>query len=181
MANYFSQMGTAWINYQDGTTRLTNDITKFVTFKNLWKNDPRVQLQYQIKDGDMTHTISNNLYGTVDHWWTVQLFNDIWNFDDQWPRSYDGLNKYIAKKYPLNDPGDVHHYVAANGTVVDLLAVKIKYNVSADRDAIYVANLTPVTIYDYEQAVNEQKRNIILIDPDYIDVVVTQYESLMKT
>lgn len=178
--SYFATMGTVWYTFKNGDYMAINDLTKHVAFRDVWKNDPRVQLVYKIKDGELPHQISNKLYETVDYWWSVLLFNNIYDFENQWPRSQQQLDDYIADKYPFNEPNDVHHYVAPNGTVSDILSAKVLYGVGTDETAIYLAGLVPVTIFDYEHAINELKRSIILVDPDYIDSVASEFEVLMN-
>jgi hypothetical protein len=176
---FFAPMLSTWYTLNDGTVVSLNDISKFATFSQHWKNDQRTQLQYEIKDGDLPHQISNRLYGTVDYWWTVLLFNDIWDFNSQWPRNPGQVDDYIASKYPDNNPFDAHHYISPNGLVADLLSMKLQYNVTSDADAIRLGNLEAISIYDYEHALNDLKRNIIVIDPDSIQSVQREYEDLM--
>lgn len=178
--SYFSNFGSAWYTFKDGSTNLVNDITKFATFRDVYKNDPRTQLVYTIKDGDLPHMISNKLYGTVDYWWTVLLVNNIYDFEEQWPRSQEALMDYIENKYPFRPLNDVHHWVAANGTITDLTATRIQLGVGTDEAAIAKGQLSPVTIIDYEMAMNELKRNIVLVDPDYITTVAAEFVSLMN-
>lgn len=181
MSNYFSSKGQVWYTLDNGEKVLLNDLTVFATISDSWKSDVRTQLPYTIKDGDLPHMISFKLYGTVDYWWTVLLLNDIYDFDNQWPRSYDDLNTYIDNKYPGQSRTDVHHYIDGDGLVADLLAMKILYNVTADSDAIEQGGLEAVTIEEYEIAANEYKRQIKLIDPDYISAVQKEYELQMNS
>lgn len=177
---YFSLFGNQNYTFSDGSTSLINDITKFAVFQDAWVNNPSVQLQYQIKDGELPHSISNKLYDTVDYWWIVLLANKIYDFDEMWPRTSNQLDDYIANKYPFNIPTDVHHYIRPNGTVTDLLSVKLARNVTTDQQAIDIEGLTSVSIFDYEFTLNESKRNIVLIDPEYVGVVVSQFQSVMS-
>lgn len=180
--SYFAPMSSVWYTLPDGvTTILVNDITSFATIIKTWKTDATIQLAYKIQDGELPHMISVKLYDKVDFWWTILQVNDIYDFDNQWPRSYDQLNDYIDAKYPGQPRNTVHHYLDTNGLIADLLSLRIE---SGSTDNNYVINyygLTPVSIVDYEVAVNEAKRDIILIDPDFIDAVQTAYNNAMET
>lgn len=180
MSNYFAQKGNVWYRQEDGTQILLNDITTFATFSDTWKKDVRTQMPYSIRDGELPHMISFRLYGTVDYWWTILLLNDIYDFDSQWPRNHEVLNDYIDRKYPGKARDDVHHYINGHGLVADLLSLRIAYGTQDDAEVINRAGLEAVSIEEFEIAVNESKRNIMLVDPDYISAVQKEYDDQMN-
>lgn len=177
---YFSQKGNVWYRQQDGSQILLNDITTFATFSDTWKRDVRTQMTYSIRDGELPHMISHRLYGTVDYWWTILLLNDIYDFDNQWPRNHEVLNDYIDRKYPGKERNAVHHYINGNGLVADLLSLRIELGLTVDAEVINLAGLEAISIEEYEIAMNESKRNIKLVDPDYISAVQKEYDNQMN-
>jgi hypothetical protein len=52
-------------------------------------------------------------------------------------------------------------------------------NTSGVKTNVVTAGYTSVSTYLYEDAINEKKRNIKIIKPQYINTVVSQYEKLM--
>jgi hypothetical protein len=178
---FFTQMGNVWFTLEDGSKVLINDITTFARIEERWNTDARVQMAYKIKDGELPHMISNRLYGSVEYWWTILKLNNIFDYDNQWPRSTKQLYEYIERKYPEQDRSDLHHYIDPNGLVADLLSLRIEYGLEDDEEVIDRAGLEKVSIEEYEMAVNELKRDIILIDPDYIGSVQTEYDKAMET
>jgi hypothetical protein len=177
--SYFAQMGTVWVNI-DGQKLLLNDVTAFAQIAEAWKKDARVQIPYQVRDGELPHMISHRLYGTVEYWWTIMLMNNIFDFDNQWPRSQKQLYEYIERKYPGQDNTEVHHYINPQGLVADLLSLRIEYGLTDDAAVIDRAGLETISIEEYEIAANDVKRNIILVDPDYIQTVQTEYDKSME-
>lgn len=176
--SYFSHFGSAWVNL-NGSNILINDITTFATLDKTWREDARFHIPYQIKDGDMPHNISERLYDTVDYWWTILLMNDIYDLDEQWPRTQDQMNRYLSAKYQDKNLQSVHHYINPQGLVADLLSLRIELGLSDNDEVIYQAGLEAVTIEEYEYAVNESKRNIKLVDPDFISQVQLEFEKSM--
>lgn len=179
--SYFQLMGSVWHTLPDGTKILLNDITSFATLSRTWRQKTNIQLPYSIGEGELPHMISNRLYGSVDYWWLILLMNDIYDLDEQWPRSYEALNKYIDAKYPDNSRSDVHHYIDSNGLIVDLLSLRIELGLTDDSEVINVANIESITIEDFEFAVNESKKSIILIDPDFIPTIQKEFEEAMAS
>lgn len=157
-----------------------NDITAFADFDDKWRSDNRTQLAYKIKDGELPHMISHRLYGTVDYWWTILKINRIYDLTNQWPRREDELVEYINNKYPGKLLTDVHHYVDRNGLVYDLITARITTGLTNTTSAIDKLGLTKITIEDFEYAINDDKRNIILIDPDYIGAVQLEFDKAMQ-
>lgn len=177
---FFKRYGAVWHDLPNGDSILVNDLTKFVTFIDNFKSNPQMTLQYTIEEGEKPEDISYKLYDDVSYWWTILLLNEISDVNDQWPRNGSELDGFIAKKYPNNFPSDVHHYLTPDGLVGSPLAIKIFKNLASEDDAIVAGNLTSVSIFDHEFSLNEQKRNIILIDPDYIDLVDNAMKELLN-
>lgn len=177
--SYFASMGSVWVTLRDGSKVILNDITAFAKITNKWKNDARLAIPYQVKDGELPHMISQRLYGTVDYWWAILMVNDIYDLDEQWPRNQRQLNEHIARKYNNAPRTTVHHYRDPNGLIADLLSLRIELGLTNNSDVINQAGLEAVTIEEFEIAANDQKRNIILIDPDYIQAVHNEYEKAM--
>jgi hypothetical protein len=172
-------MNKVWYVLNTGQTISINDISKHIVISSKWKNDPRVQLQYTIKDAELPHQLAYRMYGSVDLYWVILLANDISDLNHQWPLTPIQVDSYITTKYPNNNPSDVHHYISPNGLIADLLSIYVLYGATTDAQAISIGNLSSVSIYDYEHALNDLKRNIIIIDPDSVRSVVNEYETLM--
>lgn len=179
---YFSEMGTEWITLDNGNTLLMNNITKFTTYMKNFSEDPHNVLQYRVGNGERPEQVSYKAYGTVSYWWTILLLNDIMNVRDQWALSQDQLETHIAEKYPFSDPGDVHHYVTPEGFVADFEGINMDngYKYTDHNLIIDQYQLTPVSIYDFEYQSNENKRDIMIIDPDKIFSVASKYKELMN-
>lgn len=171
MSSYFKNLGRIWHTLPNGDQVLLNDITKFAVFREQYQQNSQLFLLHTIKDGDRPEVLSKRLYGTRNYWWTILLFNNIYDVDNQWPLTESQLQEYIHKTYPENNPIDVHHYVDASGLVADLRSLKIVNGIADDALVILRHSLTPVSIQEYEMGLNDAKRQIRLIDPDIIGQV----------
>lgn len=165
---FFSNFGNVWHTLPNGQTVLLNDITKYITIPQRFRNDSRYYLEYSIKEGDRPDLISNRLYGTVDYAWTILIMNGLSDMENKWPRSQVRLEEFIAEKYPFQNSLDVHHYEDENGLVQDPLALRLANGFHNENMAIVNYGLQPVSIFDHEYNLNEEKRKIKLLDPDYI-------------
>lgn len=171
MSSYFRNLGRVWHKLPNGEQILLNDITKFAVFREQYQKNSQLFILYVIKDGDRPEVLSKRLYETRNYWWTILLFNNIYDVDTQWPLNESQLQEYIHITYPNNDSIDVHHYVDASGLVADLRALKTVSGIADDALVVLRFSLTPVSIQEYEMGINDAKRQIRLIDPDIIGQV----------
>ena len=129
---------------------------------------------YSVKEGETPEMIAHKLYGHSELHWIVLLVNEITDRYHQWPMSGMQFLDYINDKY--SNPDGVHHYETTQ-TSGD---TKIKIEVENDVDEDAYTGLTLITNREYEQNEQDKKRNIRLVDPNFIGQFVDEFEKLMK-
>ncbi|BAU40031.1 hypothetical protein [Ralstonia phage RSP15] len=168
MMSFFSNFGQVAHTLPNGEKIIINNITKWATIEKKYRYDPRLHISYTIKDNETPEILSNRLYGSVRFWWTVLILNDISDMFSEWPLSNDALDRLVYEKYWGLDPSDTHHYEDAYGDVIDPYALWRIGKYPTPYAAISDLNLISISNYEHEYRRNEQKKNIKLIDPDYI-------------
>jgi hypothetical protein len=94
-----------------------------------------------------------------------------------WPLDNQAFEEYVKDKYA--NPGAIHHYEktqssgSQTGNGPDDYSHKIEVN-STDPDAQSVSN------YEYEQRLQDEKRNIKLLDPAYLNTFIEEFERLVR-
>jgi hypothetical protein len=73
------------------------------------------------------------------------------------------LNKFITKKYGSANIYATHHYEDAN-----------KYEVDSD-----ASGATAVSNYIYEETLNDSKRTIRIMQPEFVNLVVDEFKRLL--
>tara|TARA_B100000787_G_scaffold110331_1_gene82106 strand:- start:243 stop:791 length:549 start_codon:yes stop_codon:yes gene_type:complete len=134
---------------------------------------------YDVKEGESPESIADKLYDDPELHWVVLLVNDVTDRYHQWPLNYSQFNQYIADKYDNID--GVHHYELAQSSGNTDTKIEV-YNNSAlySGDQDFYSSATTVTNREYEETQQDQKRQIRLLDPRYIQQFVEEYETLMK-
>ena len=134
---------------------------------------------YDVKEGESPESIADKLYDDPELHWVVLLVNDVTDRYHQWPLNYSQFNQYIADKYDNVD--GVHHYELAQSSGNTDTKIEV-YNNSAlySGDQDFYSSATTVTNREYEETQQDQKRQIRLLDPRYIQQFVEEYETLMK-
>jgi hypothetical protein len=146
---------------------------------------------YQIQDNQRPEIVASKLYGDPELDWVVLTTNNITNIREQWPLSNADLHSYMLDKYGSEEAlSSVHHY--------ETTEVKDEYNrlvmpsgLKVDEDFtisysklinvfVTVSPVKQVTNYEYEIDINENKRKIRILKPQYLSVVVTDLRNIMK-
>jgi hypothetical protein len=161
--------------------------------------DPLVYYSYDIQEGDTPEIIAHKYYGDSYRYWIVLFANELLDPQWDWPMTYNMFEQYLADKYPsTNIYAEVEYYekvitqydVNTQTTTVNKVRIdEDTYNsLPVTQTATYTLPTGPVTItternavsiYDYELALNESKRNIKILNSNYVSEVENQLKKLM--
>jgi hypothetical protein len=161
--------------------------------------DPLVYYSYDIQEGDTPEIIAHKYYGDSYRYWIVLFANELLDPQWDWPMTYNMFEQYLADKYPsTNIYAEVEYYekvitqydVNTQTTTVNKVRIDedIYNSLPVTQTATYTLPTGPVTItternavsiYDYELALNESKRNIKILNSNYVSEVENQLKKLM--
>ena len=197
MSSYFSEVP----NFEYVSRLPDSKISDYITVKNFFKRgflredifqNLTFFTKYQIQGNDRPDNVASQVYNDSTLDWLVLMSNNIVNIQNEWPLSNIDFDELMLDKYGSYDTlfNGVHHYETIE--VKDARDVKIlnaglkvesDYSITFfDERANQMKTETPtipVTNYQYEQKVNEDKRNIYLLQPRYVQVVRDDLEDLM--
>lgn len=81
------------------TQKLTN-LTHFTRIGTKFLDDVSFYSYYDIQDGERPDTISYNLYGTTEYYWTFFIINNsLKNSFNDWPKGTSQLKEFVEEKY----------------------------------------------------------------------------------
>jgi len=116
--------------------------------------------EYDIRDGETPEIIAEKVYGSPLYHWVIMLCNEKYNYIDDFPLPIFELEAHVTEKYGTGNEYAIHHYIDTNGNIVDASQ----------------ANITSVSNYDYEIALNETKRRIKLISPGLLQIIIKNFK-----
>ena len=199
MSNYFS-----YVPDFEYTSRLPDaKISDFITVKNLFKRgklredifqDMTTFDKYQIMGDDRPDNVANDFYEDPSLDWLVLICNNITNVQTEWPLMQRDFERFLLDKYGTHAAlEDVHHYetqeiknskgvvMLEKGLEVDSGMTFSYYDWWLDEQQnITNANtVTEVTNYQYEEKIENAKRNIYLLKTRYLALVIDDLEELM--
>jgi len=197
MSSYFSEVP----NFEYVSRLPDAKISDYITVKNFFKKgflredifqNLAFFTKYSISGNDRPDNVAFEVYqdSTLD--WLVLMANNIVNIQNEWPISNPDFDEIMLERYGSYDTlfNGIHHYETIE--VKDARDVKIVnagLKVESDFSVTFfderaggmrtVTPTIPVTNYQYEQKVNEDKRNIYLLQPRYLQVVRDDLEDIM--
>lgn len=129
---------------------------------------------YTLEEFDKPWMIAADYYGDPNLSWLVYMANDIIDPYYDWYMDTENFDRYIAKKYGSVAAAQsqlMHYKERIDGEDTGRIfspETYIQLPLSADgSDFANISNLLPVYAYDYEDALNEDKRTIRLINKIY--------------
>jgi hypothetical protein len=208
---YFNTLPKVLTPDQNGNYILmTNILTRAKLIEELQDN-PMLFYKYNIQDGDTPEIIAEKYYDDPYKYWIVlysnQIMDPVWN----WPLNYEQFLNYINSKYATEaeDAGKTP-YEYTNSTVYayqqvitttdsysEVSTEKIipldlsTYNSFVETNNTYTlpSGLTcsvrntkrSVSLYDYEFDLNESRREIKIMDRNFVNQMEDQLKTVMGT
>ena len=155
----------------DGQFKIVTNLLKRVGVRSKVKTNVMIFDTYDVKEGETPEIIADKLYDDPELHWIVLLFNNVTDRYHQWPMNNNQFLSYMNDKY--TDQDATHHYeisqVSGDTT--------IKINVGSDNTDH--SGATAITNFEYEEALQDELRQIRLLDPTYVEDFVTEFEKLM--
>ena len=143
-----------------------------------------------VKDGARTDQIADIVYGNAELDWVVLITAGIINVNNEWPLSSYELYNYSLEKYGALLNATKHYetieirdqknrLILPKGKIVDSdFSIPNPNNPLTDLtgNAIRIG----VSYYEYETRLNEEKRQIDLLKPRYLDQFLNDMRKIMK-
>ena len=127
---------------------------------------------YDVRNGETPEMIAHKYYGDSEYHWIILLVNNITDRFHQWPM-------FLAHLDERYDNVDATHHYEINQESGDT-SVKINIGISnVDVDGNTIADATLVTNREYEEEKQDILRRIRLLDPEYLEQFVEDFERLI--
>jgi hypothetical protein len=159
--------------------------------------------KYSIIGDERPEQVSEKFYGTPLYDWVVLLTNNILDVYNEWPLSQQALYDYLIEKYGSEEVFyQVKHYktlevrnssnqivqnkdIIVDASVYDKLAIvgEAALEYYDEELGIIVAKAgneiaVPVTFVEYEEEVNDNKRNIFILRQRYLQEAFNDLEDI---
>ena len=169
--SYFNNFSTLMYDPKgDGSAKLTTNILKRVRIRANMKKEIVMLDPYDVKENETPEIVADRHHGSPYYHWVVMLLNDISDINHDWVKSTRQLQKYLLTKYTETQLIEAHHYEVAQSSGDVTIKIQVPQGTTG---AIAVTN------YEYEVALNEEKRSIDLLRNDYLGYFTEEFASLV--
>ena len=149
--------------------------------------------KYSIEGDDRPDNVANKVYDNSDLDWVILLANNITHIPTEWPMAQNDFDRFLLDKYDNYDTlynGVHHHETIEVKDSNEVTIVREGLEVSSDFTQTYydyydakmitASNITrPVTNYQYEEKLENKKREIFVLKQEYLTVILDDIEDLM--
>ena len=197
--NYFK-----YIPDFDYVSRLpkAQSISDYLRVKNLFKrtkisqtifDDLTYFTKYQVIADERPDNIAYKIYGDSNLDWMVMLANNITNLQNEWPLEEQSFYRFLINKYG-SEAGieSVHHYetqkvIDSKEKVIVPKGLEVPSNYSVTfldsgtrTEQIRTSITDEITNRQYEEKIQDEKRNIFLIKPRFTGLIIEEMERVME-
>ncbi len=183
-------------------SRLPNaKISDYIRVKNLFKRgkladdlfaDLNFFTKYQIEGDDRPDNVAYKVYDDSTLDWVILLSNNYTNIQSEWPLLQNDFDRYLLDKYGTYEKlNAAHHYETTEIKNIDgAIITPAGLTVASDYSVTYYDPATgqevekegtavEVTNYDYESKIEDEKRNIYALKPEYLNIIKDDMKGLM--
>lgn len=178
--SYFSRL--PFTDFElNGVTYIVKDILRRSAFVSEYKPMSDLYQTYTILDGETPSSVALKFYSSPFLHWVVLIFNEIHDQLKEWPVGSNVLEDLVRAKYGADTMYKVRHYEQ------DSLVVGYTKEFSPDIEWVPPENpgpenpnIYPVSFMDYETALNDAKRKIIILRPELLGDFLKQFEDTIN-
>lgn len=176
--SYFSKFPS--FQYKlNGSEDIVTDILRRSTFISEYKPYTDLYSSYTIVDGETPQSIAIKFYKSPNYQWVVLMFNELHNIYGEWPLDSLALKNYCIDKYSEITMYMVKHY-ELDGIVVGEVKEFVDKNITWIEPDI-INGSVPISFYEYEEQLNDKKREILILRPELLNEFVKQFSKSIKT
>jgi len=198
MSNYFSQLPNFEYISRINERKSNSD---YLPVKNLFRrgviredifSDFMTFTKYKIEGNDRPDAVAYKIYGDEDFDWIILAANNIINVRDEWPLSQNDFHNYLIEKYGDETYLDnIKHYETEEikdskgkifipkGKIVDS-TFKFTFLDSGTNRLVEVSPIQGISYRTYEERLQDDKRNINLLEPKYINMILDDIETVLE-
>ena len=149
--------------------------------------------KYQIKGNDRPDNVAFEVYDDSSLDWLVLLCNNIVNIQTEWPLPQQQFDEYMLEKYGNYDTlySGVHNYETrevknSQGVIIVAAGLQVPSTYSVSYYDYFIdqqidsGNIAvPITNYEYEEKLENDKRNIYILKSQYLNIVLNDMNEIM--
>ena len=145
--------------------------------------------KYSVIGDERPDQVAAGFYNDSTLDWVVLTTNNIVHVRDEWPMGNQDFLTYLNEKYTAEELSNIHHYETklirdSSGKLIQPvgLTVPAGHSISFLDNGVLreESSLTSFTFLEHETDVNDNKRNINILRPEYLNFFLESFEEIME-
>ena len=161
----------------DGNEKVVTDLMVRVKVRSKVLNESMLYDLYDIPEGETPELTALKHFGNSNYHWVILLTNDITDRYYGWPLTTYEFENYLNEKY--TNPDSIHHYEITQSSG------KTKGDGPSDYSHKIIVNSTEpgavaISNRQYEERLQDQKRQIKLLNAAYLPILLDEFANLVN-
>ena len=157
--------------------KLVTDIFRRIKIRSSIADNVSLFSSYDVPNGETPETTSFKHFGTTDYHWIILMTNNITDRYYGWPLTSYEFEQYLNTKYP-NAVDNVHHYEVTQSSGKTTGDGPSDYSHKVQVNST-VSGATAVTNRQYEERIQDDKRQIKLLNAAYLPILLEEFENII--
>ena len=169
------------INYNlsgvNGNTIQVTDIFRRVKIRDKIASNVSLFDKYDVHEGEKPEDVAYKAYGDADYFWVITLMNNIVNRYYDWPLPEYEFQQFVADKY--TNPDGIHHYeiTQSSGKQRGEGPADYSHKLEVNSDTVGAQSVSNI---EYERRLQDQKRQIRILLPQYLQTFENEFIDLIR-
>ena len=175
---YFSQFEQGYYDLKgDGNEKLVTDLMTRVKVREKIIDEASLYDNYDVPSGERPEDTAFKHFGSAQYHWVILMTNNITDAFYEWPMSEQNFEAFLKDKY--TNPDAIHHYetTQSSGKTKANGPEDYSYLIEVNSDA---AGAQSVSNRQYEQRIQDEKRQINLLNPSYLNTFIEEFNKLVR-
>ncbi len=163
----------------DDNYKLLPDILRRVKLRSGVRSGTFLFDNIDVQDGERPEDIAFQYYGDAELHWVILMTNNVTDRYYQWPLSAPQFAEHLTDKYGAGNEDAVHHYekTTDSGKTSSSGPNDFSHLVECNEDD---GNPAIISNRQYEQRLQDEYRQINLLDRRYLNAFISEFENLIK-
>ena len=161
----------------NGNEKLVTDLMTRVKVREKIVDEASLYDKYEVPSGERPEDTAFKHFGSSQYHWVVLLTNNITDAYYDWPMSEQTFETFIRDKY--SNPDGIHHYevTTSSGKTTGDGPDDYSHKIEVNSDA---SGAQSVSNREYEQRLQDSKRTINLLNPEYLTTFIEEFNTLVR-
>ena len=163
----------------DNKFKLLPDILRRVKLRSNLQDGAVLFDKYDVKEGENPEDVAFKWFGSADLHWVILLTNNVTDRYYDWPLSQPDFAEFLTDKYGAGNEDSAHHYelVRSSGKTTSSGPSDYSHRVEVNSDE---TNAITVTNREYEERLQDQKRQIKLLSKSFLADFIEEFDILVR-